>query len=381
MRDILERVLGDVCLRRIPIAKPMIEEEEIKAVAEVLRSGMLAQGKEVEFFEQEFANYIGVKHAIAVANGTLALDIALKAIGIKPGDEVITTTFTFIATANAILYQGAKPVFADIDPRTYNLDPNDVLEKITNKTKAIIVVHLYGQSADMKAFKEIAEDHKLILVEDCAQAHGAEFEGRKVGGLGDVGVFSFYPTKNMTAGEGGIITTNDDEVARKSRLIRNHGQVAKYVHEELGYNYRMTNIAAAIGRVQLKKLDRLNEKRIQNARYLTKNLTAIRGIVTPYTDPRVKHVYHQYVIRVENNCPLNRDELATRLEEKGIEVAVHYPLPVHQQPLYKRLGYQQDICPNAIMASKKVLSLPVHPSLTIEDLDYIVSTIKELIRE
>ncbi|MEM4489186.1 MAG: DegT/DnrJ/EryC1/StrS family aminotransferase [Desulfurococcaceae archaeon] len=367
-------------MRRVPIAKPVIEENEIRAVVEVLRSRMLAQGKEVEFFEQEFANYIGVKHAIAVANGTLALDTALKAIGIKPGDEVITTAFTFIATANAILYQGARPVFADIDPKTYNLDPNDVLEKITNKTKAIIVVHLYGQPADMKAFKEIAEDHKLILVEDCAQAHGAEFEGIKVGSLGHVGVFSFYPTKNMTTGEGGIITTNDDEVARKSRLIRDHGQARKYVHEELGYNYRMTNIAAAIGRAQLKKLDILNEKRIQNATYLTKNLANVRGIITPYVDSLVKHVYNQYVIRVENDFPLSRDELATRLEEKGVAVAVHYPLPVHQQPLYKRLGYPQHICPNAIIASRKVLSLPVHPLLTIEDLDYVVSIIKELIK-
>lgn len=381
MRGISKRVPSGDYLRRIPIAKPMIEEDEIRAVVEVLRSGMLAQGKEVEFFEQEFANYIGVKHAIAVANGTLALDTALKAIGIKPGDEVITTAFTFIATANAILYQGARPVFADIDPKTYNLDPNDVLEKITSKTKAVIVVHLYGQPADMKAFKEIAEDHKLILVEDCAQAHGAEFEGMKVGSLGHVGIFSFYPTKNITTGEGGIITTNDDEVSRKSRLIRDHGQARKYVHEELGYNYRMTNIAAAIGRVQLKKLDLLNEKRIKNATYLTKNLANVRGIVTPYVDPRVKHVYHQYVIRVENDFPLNRDELAARLEEKGVDVAVHYPLPVHQQPFYKRLGYPQHICPNAIIASRKVLSLPVHPLLTTEDLDYVVSTIKELIRE
>jgi len=381
MRGISKRVPSGDYLRRIPIAKPMIEEDEIRAVVEVLRSGMLAQGKEVEFFEQEFANYIGVKHAIAVANGTLALDTALKAIGIKPGDEVITTAFTFIATANAILYQGARPVFADIDPKTYNLDPNDVLEKITSKTKAVIVVHLYGQPADMKALKEIAEDHKLILVEDCAQAHGAEFEGMKVGSLGHVGIFSFYPTKNITTGEGGIITTNDDEVSRKSRLIRDHGQARKYVHEELGYNYRMTNIAAAIGRVQLKKLDLLNEKRIKNATYLTKNLANVRGIVTPYVDPRVKHVYHQYVIRVENDFPLNRDELATRLEEKGVDVAVHYPLPVHQQPFYKRLGYPQHICPNAIIASRKVLSLPVHPLLTTEDLDYVVSTIKELIRE
>ena len=249
----------------IPIAKPLIEEEEINAVIEVLKSGMLAHGKEVEAFEREFADYLGIKHSIAVANGTTALDVALKSLKIGPGDEVITTPFTFIASSNSILFQGAKPVFADIDPKTFNLDPNDVLEKINKKTRAIVVVHLYGQPADMKAFKEIAEDYNLYLIEDCAQAHGAEFEEQKVGTFGDIATFSFYPTKNMTTGEGGIVLTNDDELARRADLIRNHGQRKKYLHEELGYNLRMTNIAAAIGRVQLRKLDEWNSKRIENA--------------------------------------------------------------------------------------------------------------------
>ncbi len=363
--------------RFIPIAKPIIEEDEIQAVIRVLKSGMLAQGEEVKLFEQEFAKYIGVKHAVAVANGTAALDLALKAIGIKEGDEVITTPFTFIATANAILFQGAKPIFADIDPKTYNLDPNDVLEKITSKTKAIIVVHLYGQPADMKAFKEIAEDHKLYLVEDAAQAHGAEFMGKKVGSWGDIAIFSFYPTKNITTGEGGMITTDNDKLARKARLLRDHGQTSKYVHEILGWNFRMTNIAAALGRVQLRKLDKFNSIRKRNAEKLTQSLSCIKGIITPYVDPRVKHVWHQYVIRIEENYPLSRDQLMNYLKESGIGTAIHYPIPIHHQPLYRKLGYPQDICPNAIDASKKVLSLPIHPLVSSEDIEYIANKIKE----
>ncbi|WP_175060125.1 DegT/DnrJ/EryC1/StrS aminotransferase family protein [Thermococcus sp. 2319x1] len=365
-------------MRNIPIAKPLIGEEEIEAVVEVLKSGMLAHGKEVEAFEREFAEYLGVKHGIAVSNGTAALDVALKALKIGPGDEVITTPFTFIASANSILFQGAKPVFADIDPKTFNLDPSDVLEKINDKTKAIVVVHLYGQPANMEAFKEIAEDYKLYLVEDCAQAHGAEFEGQKVGTFGDIAAFSFYPTKNMTTGEGGMVVTNDNELAKRADLIRNHGQAEKYLHVELGYNLRMTNIAAAIGRVQLKKLDEWNEKRIENAKLLTKGISNIKGLTPPYVDGRVKHVFHQYVIRVEDDFPLSRDELMAKLREKGIGTAVHYPIPVHHQPLYQRLGYPKDICPNAIDASKRVLSLPVHPAVNREDIEYIIETLKEI---
>ncbi|CAB50073.1 DegT/DnrJ/EryC1/StrS family aminotransferase [Pyrococcus abyssi] len=362
----------------IPIAKPIIEDEEINAVVNVLKSGMLAQGKEVEAFEKEFSEYLGVKHAIAVTNGTIALDVALKALKIGQGDEVITTPFTFIASANSILFQGAKPVFADIDPKTFNLDPNDVLEKITSKTKAILVVHLYGQPADMKAFREIAEDHNLYLIEDCAQAHGAEFEGKKVGTFGDIAAFSFYPTKNMTTGEGGMVVTDNDELAERARLIRDHGQAEKYLHVELGYNYRMTNIAAAIGRAQLKKLDKWNEIRIKNAEILSRGIERIKGLTPPFVDPRVKHVFHQYVIRVEDDYPLSRDELAKELRNRGIGTAVHYPVPVHHQPLYQKLGYPRDICPNAIEASRKVLSLPVHPAVSREDLDYIIRTLEEL---
>jgi perosamine synthetase len=362
----------------IPIAKPLIGEEEINAVSRILKSGMLAHGKEVEEFEKEFAKYIGTKYAIATSSGTSALDIALKSLNIKEGDEVITTPFTFIATANSILYQNAKPVFADIDEKTFNLNPDDVLEKITNKTKAIIVVHLYGHPVDIEAFKEIAEDHNLYLIEDACQAHGAEYKNQKVGSFGDVAVFSFYPTKNMTTGEGGMITTNNKEIKRKAEILRNHGQTKKYLHEELGHNMRMTNIAAAIGRVQLKKLDEFNNKRVSNAEKLTNTIKNIDGLTPPYIDKRVKHVFHQYVIKVEDNFGMSRDELKQYLENKGIGTAIHYPIPIHHQPLYQKLGYSKDICPISVEIAKKVLSLPVHPALSEEELIYITNALKEL---
>ncbi len=365
--------------RYIPIARPSIEDDEIDAVIRVLKSGMLAHGEEVELFEKEFAEYIGVKHAAAVANGTVALDTALKALGIKEGDEIITTPFSFIATANAILYQKARPVFADIDLKTFNLDPDKVIEKITPRTKAIIVVHLFGQPADMKAFKEIAEDHRLFLIEDAAQAHGSEFLGKKVGSFGNVAIFSFYPTKNMTTGEGGMVVTDDNNIARKAKLIRNHGQERKYYHVELGYNYRMTNIAAAIGRAQLRKLDKLNEIRHSNARKLTEGIKKIKGIIPPYEDPRAKHVYHQYVIRVTEEASISRDDLAKRLNERGIMTAIHYPIPIHKQPLYAKLGLDKFECPNAETATKSVLSLPVHPALSSEDINYIINSLREIL--
>ena len=360
--------------RHIPIARPITTDEELKAIEEVLKSGMLAQGKAVNEFENLFSDYIGVKNAIAVSNGTVALDVALKALGIKEGDEVITTPFTFIATANSILYQKAKPVFADVDERTFNINPADVLNKITAKTKAIIGVHLFGHPFDVKAIQEICEDHKLLLVEDCAQAHGAEYKGKKVGSFG-TGCFSFYPTKNITTGEGGIITTDNDEVSGSSRLLRNHGQSSKYFHTVLGYNYRMTDIQAAIGIVQLKKLDGFNGKRIHNAEYLNKHIKA-DGIITPHKDNSVKHVYHQYVVIIDRDS-IDREEFIKYLTDNGIGCAVHYPLPIFKQPLYQELGYTDKNvkCPVAGELANTVLSLPVHPALTEEDLKYIADTI------
>ncbi len=361
--------------RHIKITEPVIGEEEIEKVVEVLRSKWLVHGPVVEEFEQKFAEYIGVDHAIAVANGTIALQLILESLGIGSGDEVIVPDFTFIATANTVLMRGAKPVFADIELETYTIDVDDVLEKITPKTRAIIAVHLYGHPANMRALREIANDYKLYLIEDAAQAHGAEIDSVKVGSIGDAAAFSLYATKNMTTGEGGIITTNIGWIAERIRLLRNHGQVRKYYHITLGGNYRLTSIQAAIGLVQLSKLDKLNEKRNYNAQYLTTRLSKIEGIRTPKVKPGYKHVWHQYVIWIEDAFPYTRDELRDKLSEYGVSTAIHYPIPLHLQPLYRALGYPENICPNSIDASRHVLSLPVHPLLSKEDLDYIVETI------
>jgi perosamine synthetase len=357
----------------IPIAKPIIGGEEIKAVEDVLNSGMLVQGEAVKRFEDAFSNYIGVKNSVAVSNGTVALDLTLKALGLKPEDEVVSPAFTFIATANSILYQGLRPVFADVDERTFNIDPESLAEVVTRKTRAVIGVHLYGQPFDMKAVGQICDDNNMILIEDCAQAHGALYDGKKVGGFG-IGCFSFYPTKNMTTGEGGMITTNDDALAAKLRLLRNHGDTGKYNHVLLGYNYRMTNIQGALGLVQLRSLDKFNQKRIENAEYLSKNLN-IKGITPPYKAENVRHVYNQYVVKVEDDFPVGRDGLIDYLQANGIGSAVHYPKPIYRQPIYRELGLDRNICPVTEDVSRKVMSLPVHPSLAEGDLVHITNTV------
>lgn len=357
----------------IPIAKPIIGNEEVAAVEEVLRSGMLTQGESVRKFEDAFSSYIGAKNCVAVSNGTVALDLALKALGLQPGDEVITPAFTFIATANCALYQGLKPVFADVDEKTFNIDPEDLKERITPKTRAVLGVHLYGQPFDLKAVEQTCEDHGLALIEDCAQAHGAEFDGKKVGGFG-TGCFSFYPTKNMTTGEGGTITTDDDALAARLRLLRNHGDLGKYNHVMLGYNYRMTNIQGAIGMVQLKRLEDFTAKRIANAEFLNRSIR-IKGLTAPFRAPKVRHVYHQYVVRVEDDFPAKREKLMEYLQAKGIGSAVHYPKPVYEQPLYRELGYDKVRCPVSEEVARRVLSLPVHPSLKQQDLEYIAETV------
>jgi len=364
--------------RKIPIAKPYFGKEEENAVKEVLESGILVSGPKTKAFEKEFAEYIGVEHAVAVTNGTVALDVALKALNLGPGDEVITPAFSFIASSNCILFQNAKPVFADIDSRTFNIDPSDVAEKITSKTKALIPVHLFGQPAKMDALKEIAEDKGIFLVEDAAQAHGAEYKGQKAGSIGDMGCFSFYATKNMTVGEGGMITTNDPKLARKARLLRNHGQSQKYHHDTLGYNYRMTEFCAAIGSVQLKKLDESNAKRRVNAQLLTQGIRRFHGLTVPYVDKDVKHIFHQYVVRVEEDYPRDRDELADSLTEKGVGVAVHYPLPIYRQPLYLKLGYEETKCPNTEDACRRVLSLPVHPLVDRKDVEFMLDVLEHI---
>lgn len=354
----------------IPIAKPLLGKEEIDAVTEVLSSGMIAQGPKVDEFELAFSEYTGCEYAAAVNSGTAALHIALLAYGIGKGDEVITTPFSFIATANSILYTGAKPIFADIEPDTFNIDPEKIQEKITPNTRAILPVHLYGHPADMKAIMEIAEDKKLIVVEDACQSHGAAFHGKKVGSFG-TGAFSFYPTKNMTTSEGGMLTTNDKEVAEKAKMIRAHGSKVRYLHEMLGFNLRMTDIAAAIGLEQLKKLDKFTEARQRNAEMLSSELKGLPGLVPSITKIGCTHVFHQYTVRAKK-----RDQLAAFLKEKEIGTGVHYPIPIHKQPVYKELGYK-DSLPISERAVEEVLSIPVHPALSRADVQTVIKAIKE----
>ena len=361
---------------QIPIARPVIGQDEVAAVSDVLMSGMLAQGEKVAEFEQKFAGYCGSAHAVAVNNGTAALHAALLAAGIGPGDEVIVPAFSFIATATAVSMCGAKPVFADVEEQTFTIRPDQVKERITPKTKAVIGVHLFGQPFDVDPILEICEVHTIPVIEDAAQAHGALYHGVRAGNLGKLACFSFYATKNMITGEGGMVTTNDKPSADRLRLIVNHGQSEKYLHTMLGYNYRMTDIAAAIGVVQLKKLDKFNMRRRKNAEYYTANLTA-KGLIKPKVADNVQHVYHQYVIQVTKDFPLSRGALMDLLKAKGIGSAVHYPIPIHRQPLYAPVA-DPDSCPVATKLSETVLSLPVHPSLDTKDLAYICETLNKV---
>jgi len=357
---------------KINIASPQIGQEEIKAVTVVLKSGMLAQGPKVAEFEVKFAKFIGTKYSIATSSGTTALHVALLAHGIGPGDEVITSPFTFIASANSILYTGARPVFVDIDEKTFNIDPEKIEAKITKKTKAIMPVHLYGAPAEMTKIMAIARKYKLAVIEDACQAHGAQFRGQKTGSVG-TGTFSLYPTKNMTTGEGGMITTNSKEIADNCNLIRAHGSKVKYYHDVLGFNFRMTDIAGAIGVEQLKKLPKFNRARQKNAAYFNKNLSKIKGIIVPEADKKVIHVYHQYTIRITSEFGMSRTEVLKALTDAGIGTAVFYPLPINQQQVYQKLGYKSNT-PIAAKVAKEVLSLPVHPGLKEGDLKYIVKT-------
>lgn len=352
----------------VPISRPLIGEEEKNAVMDVLNSGMLAQGKRTVELEEAFAEICGVHHAVATSSGTTALHVALLANGIGAGDEVITSSFSFIATANSILYTGARPVFVDIDPETFNLDPSRIEEAITPRTKAIMPVHIFGQPCDMDAIMEIADRRGLLVIEDACQAHGAEYKGARVGSFG-TGTFSLYPTKNITSGEGGIITTDDPEIAETCRVIRQHGMRERYYHTELGFNFRMTDLHAAIGIEQSKKLEAFNAARIANAKFYDATL---EGVCTPKADKHVRHVYHQYTIRV---APEERDNMIAHLTENGIGCGVYYPVPIHQQTYYTQdLGFGVSL-PNTEAASLEVISLPVHPSLSEQERAQVVEAV------
>ena len=355
----------------IPAAKPIIGDEERAAVDRVLRSGMLAQGPEVKAFEEEFSKHVEGRHCVAVNSGTSALHLGFIAAGIKPGDEVIVPSFSFAATANSVALAGGTPVFADIDPQTFNMYPAHVESLITPRTKAIMPVHLYGHIAAMDQFEAICKKHNLILIEDSAQAHLATLNGRPTGAWGSVASFSFYPTKNMTAGEGGMVTTDSADIARMLRLLRNQGQEVIYQNEVVGFNNRMTDIHAAIGRVQLRKLPGWTATRQKNAEFLTANL---KNVVTPFVAPGTTHAYHQYTIRIEGEDAAKRDRFMAQIRERGVGCGVYYPTPIHRLPSFK---LQLDL-PETEKVIKECVSLPVHPSLSNSDLEKIVTVVNDV---
>ena len=350
-----------------------IKDEIDEAIQNVLNTTSFIMGEELKKFEEEFAQFCDVKYAIGVANGSDALILALKACGIGKGDEVITVPHTFIATTEAISNVGGKVVFVDIDPKTFTIDVSKIEEKITGKTKAIIPVHLYGQPADMDPIIELAKKHNLKIIEDAAQAHGAEYKGKKVGSIGEVGCFSFYPGKNLGAyGDAGMVTTDNDEIAEKVKLLRNHGRITKkYEHEIEGYSSRLDNLQAAILRVKLRHLNKWNESRRENAKKYNELLNNIGGITTPYEADYAKHVYHLYVIKTEG-----RDKLREELKFKGISTGIHYPIPLHLQPAYNYLGYKRGDFSVTEEYSQKILSLPMFAELTDDQIEEIVDIIK-----
>ena len=350
----------------IPIARPQMGEEEKQRVWEAMASGSLAQGPRVRELEEGFAAYVGAGHAVATSSGTTALHLALLGYGIGPGDEVITVPFTFIASANSVLYTGARPVFVDIAERDFTIDPSLVEAAVTERTRAILPVSLYGQPADMDAVNEIAERHGLAVVEDAAQAHGAAIGKRRSGTWG-AGTFSFYPTKNMTTGEGGMITTDDGALAERVRLLREHGMKVRYHHDVVGYNFRMTDIAAAIGLAQLPKLPAANERRRAIAARYDDEL---RGVLTPQVRPGVTHVYHQYTLRVNE-----RDAFAEALKARGVGSAIYYPIPVHRQKPFLALGYGHESVPVTDRLTAQVLSIPVHPSLSDDEVAAVIEAV------
>jgi len=360
----LERV------RHIPISRPYIGEEEKRAVLEVLDSGMLAMGPRVAALEAGVAEVLGVRNAIATSSGTTALHLALLALGVGPGDEVITSPFTFVASVNSILFCGAKPVFAEIDPITYNIDPARMEAAITERTKVLMPVHLYGQPADMDRITAIAQKHNLSILEDAAQAIGATYKGRAVGSFGTA-CFSLYATKNVMSAEGGIVTTNDDEVADQIRLLRNHGMRKRYHYESLGFNFRMTDVHAAIAQAQLARMPETTRRRRANAQKLTAGL---RGVITPTIADGAEHVWHQYTVRVEGG---RRDEFVPQLDELGVGTGIFYPQGVHHFPHVAAIAGHQTF-PVTDAAANEVLSLPVHPLLEEQDLQQIIEAVNSL---
>ncbi len=366
-------------MQKIPLVDLHAQYETIKpeidaAIQRTIDQTAFILGPEAKQFEENFARFCNVKHAIGLDSGTAALHLALMALDIGAGDQAITTAHTFIATAEPISLLGARPVFVDIDPRTYNLDPNKLEAAITPRTKAIIPVHLYGQPAEMDAIMEIARAHHIPVIEDAAQAHGATYRERNMGTMGLMTCFSFYPGKNLGAyGDAGALVTDDDELDHKIRMLRDHGRTTKYEHEISGYGYRLDGIQGAILDVKLKHLPEWNAARRAHADYYTELLSNVDdSIVTPYEPSHVKAVYHLYVIRTRK-----RDELLQYLKEREIEAGIHYPVPLHAQPVYKPLGYTQGAFPETERAAQEILSLPIYPELTHAQMERVVETMRE----
>lgn len=365
-------------MSKIPLVDLHAQYETIKpeidaAIQRTIEKTAFILGPEAKQFETNFAEFCGVKHAIGLDSGTAALHLALIALGVGAGDEVITTAHTFVATSEPVSLVGARPVFVDIDPRTYNMDPAKLEAAITANTKAIISVHLYGQPAEMDAIMAVARKHNIPVIEDAAQAHGATYRDRKIGSLTELACFSFYPGKNLGAyGDAGALTTNSDELNQKIRMLRDHGRTSKYEHEITGYGYRLDGIQGAILDAKLKHLPDWNAARRSHADYYTELLSNLDdSIVTPYEPSHLRSAYHLYVIRTRN-----RDELMQYLKANDIEAGIHYPVPLHLQPVYRNLGYHAGDFPHTEQAAREILSLPLYPELTHAQIDRVVETMR-----
>lgn len=367
--------------KMIPINAPRIDEREIEMVTKVLKSGILTarvgSSSMVASFEQACAKLVEAKHAVAVNSGTAALHMALLAAGVKPGDEVIVPSFTFVATAEVVVLCGAQPVFVDISPLTYNIDPEKLRKAINAKTRAVIPVDLYGLSADMQAISKIAKEHNLAFVEDAAQAHGAAYRGKSPGYFADMACWSFYASKNMTTGEGGMITTDNDEYAEALRCMKSHGEKGEYVSFMLGHNYRMPEIAAAIGIAQLEKLPTFLEKRRRNAQRLTEKLSLVKRLTLPTEPEGYKHSWYLYTVRLQNSNRAERDKTVEELRKRGIGATVYYSTPIHLMPYYRKFAMHR--LSESEKASEQVFSLPVHPGVTLQEIDYIVDSVIEVV--
>lgn len=352
-----------------------IKDEVDLAMKNVINSAQFILGEECEKFEKEFAKFIGVKYAVSVGNGSSALELSLRALGIGPGDEVITPANSYIASSSCISFTGAEPVLVDALEDTFNIDVERAEKLITKKTKAILPVHLYGQVADMEAILKLAKKYRIYVIEDACQAHGASFKKRKAGSFGDAAAFSFYPGKNLGAyGDGGMVVTNNKDIAEKIRSLRNYGQKEKYEHLILGWNSRLDNLQAAILRIKLAKLKSWNRRRLDNAKVYNKLLVGI-PVIVPKIFPNFTHIFHLYVIRVKQ-----RDKLIKFLAEKGISTQMHYPIPIHLQPAYKDLGYKKGDFPVTEKLAEEILSLPMFPELKVREIKYICQTIKNFYR-